>query len=328
MPRLLIVLLLVLLAGCSSNSFFSAAPAWHTVAKGETLYSIARQYGQDFKRLASRNQLKKPYTIFPGQKLRVALTTSARASSTHAPYSGNQTSPYGGNQVTPWKGAIAKPWQGNLKQPWQGEADQKKQLAANTSKPAKRANSGAAYQAKKNAKATSGKYSKPKITSSKKPSPKVKPKPSVRKSVAALTGVNKKHSSNNSKKWRALKWRWPANGTVSGRFSPSRELQQGIDIAGRKNASVTAAEAGKVIYSGSGLRGYGKLVIIKHSELFISAYAHNQLLLVKKGDFVKSGQKIAEMGSTPQKKVHLHFQIRYDGRAVDPLKYLPKRVGG
>lgn len=118
-------------------------------------------------------------------------------------------------------------------------------------------------------------------------------------------------------------WRWPANGKLLGTFGQGGG--KGIDIAGERNTPVLAAASGKVVYSGDGLRGYGKMLIVKHSDEFLTAYAHNHALLVKEGDWVKGGQKIAEMGDTDSDRVKLHFEVRQYGKPLDPLKYLPER---
>ena len=120
----------------------------------------------------------------------------------------------------------------------------------------------------------------------------------------------------------ALEWSMPTNGKVIGEFSELAN-RKGIDIAGKLGQSVIASAPGKVVYSGSGLRGYGKLVIIKHNKTYLSAYAHNDQLLVKEGQTVARGQKIAEMGNTDADQVKLHFEVRRFGKPVDPAKYLP-----
>ena len=118
-----------------------------------------------------------------------------------------------------------------------------------------------------------------------------------------------------------IKWIWPTEGRVSSHFSKSTK---GMDISGKTGQPVLASAAGKVVYSGTGLRGYGKLIIIKHNNAYLSAYAHNNKLLVKEGQTVSRGQIIAEMGKTDSKLVRLHFEIRKNGKPVDPLKYLPR----
>lgn len=120
-------------------------------------------------------------------------------------------------------------------------------------------------------------------------------------------------------------WQWPTQGTMVGRFAPNGSLNKGIDIAGDLGQPVFAASDGLVVYAGSGLRGYGELLIIKHDDVYVSAYGHNRRLLVREGQQVKAGQTIAEMGSTGTDRVKLHFEIRRQGKPVDPLQYLPRR---
>ena len=120
----------------------------------------------------------------------------------------------------------------------------------------------------------------------------------------------------------ALEWGLPARGKLIAGFSKSAN-RKGIDIAGARGQAITASAAGKVVYAGSGLRGYGKLVIIKHNATYLSAYAHNERILVKEGQSVRKGQQIAEMGNTDADQVKLHFEIRRQGKPVDPARYLP-----
>jgi lipoprotein NlpD len=120
-----------------------------------------------------------------------------------------------------------------------------------------------------------------------------------------------------------LNWLWPANGQVIAGFDEQRS--KGLSIAGKAGDPVLAAADGKVVYAGSGLRGYGNLVIVKHNNVYLTAYAHNQTLLVKEEQNVKRGQKIAEMGATDSDRVQLHFEIRKQGKPIDPAKLLPAR---
>lgn len=119
-------------------------------------------------------------------------------------------------------------------------------------------------------------------------------------------------------------WQWPAQGKLVRTYQQSAP-RQGVDIGGKLGSPVVAAEAGRVVYSGSGLKGYGKLIIIKHDDRFLTAYSFNRRLLVTQGDEVKAGQKIAEMGKGPHNEVMLHFELRQDGEPVDPLRLLPPR---
>lgn len=119
-----------------------------------------------------------------------------------------------------------------------------------------------------------------------------------------------------------LDWVWPAKGKIVGTFSETANLK-GIDIAGSAGQPVLASAAGTVVYAGTGLRGYGKLIIVKHNKTYLSAYAHNREILVKEGEKVTRGQKIAEMGNTDASEVKLHFEIRRMGKPMDPARYLP-----
>ena len=142
-----------------------------------------------------------------------------------------------------------------------------------------------------------------------------KPVPVVAENKPATTAVARS----------AKGWVWPTQGSVISRYSSNSSLNKGIDIAGSLGQSVLAASDGTVVYAGSGLRGYGELIIIKHNETYVSAYGHNRRLLVREGQQVKAGERIAEMGSTGADRVKLHFEIRRQGKPVDPLQYLPKR---
>ncbi len=118
-----------------------------------------------------------------------------------------------------------------------------------------------------------------------------------------------------------LAWIWPAQGQVLAGFDEAKN--KGMDIAGKAGDTVVASADGRVVYAGAGLRGYGNLIILKHNNTFLTAYAHNQTLLVKEDQSVRKGQKIAEMGSSDADRVKLHFEIRRQGKPVDPAKYLP-----
>lgn len=139
--------------------------------------------------------------------------------------------------------------------------------------------------------------------------------------------INKKgKKSRNVEQVTVLtRWRWPTIGHVVRRFQPGNQGKTGLEIGGKYRQSIYAAEAGKVVYSGSGLIGYGKLIIVKHSKRFLTAYGYNSELLVKEGDSVKSGQAIAKMGRSPSNRAALFFELRKDGKPVNPMRYLPKK---
>jgi lipoprotein NlpD len=126
----------------------------------------------------------------------------------------------------------------------------------------------------------------------------------------------------------APQWQWPTQGALVYRYGNKAEIASGIGIGGREGQNVSAAAAGRVVYAGSGLAGYGQLVIIKHNDTYLSAYGHNDRLLVVQGQEVRRGEKIAEMGLSPKRQPRLHFEIRRNGMPVDPLPYLgPARAG-
>jgi lipoprotein NlpD len=120
-------------------------------------------------------------------------------------------------------------------------------------------------------------------------------------------------------------WRWPTDGKIIDNFSSSEGGNKGVDIAGSRGQPIFATADGRVVYAGNALRGYGNLIIIKHNDDYLSAYAHNDTMLVREQQEVKAGQKIATMGSTGTSSVRLHFEIRYKGKSVNPLRYLPQR---
>lgn len=148
-----------------------------------------------------------------------------------------------------------------------------------------------------------------------------KTKPVVTKK-SQLKNHKKQRVEKNLKKILKVRWQWPLRGSLERKFS-SKEGRDGIDITARKSVIVKAAADGKVVYSGSGLIGYGNLLIIKHNEEFLSAYGFNRRLLAKEGAFVKAGDQVAEAGLVNGRR-KLHFEIRRKGKPVNPLRYLPR----
>ena len=231
----------------------TSRPAYHRVRRGETLYSIAWKNRLDFRQLAQWNRIKSPYTIYPGQRLRLRPLSTSVAKKTHSrPKSGVNSTP-------------------------------KKKDSAVSSKSAG------------------------KITSR----PSISPK-----------SVAKAHKDMPSRK---LQWQWPIKGRIVQGFSRRDPTRKGLKIDGRIGQPVHAAESGKIVYSGSGLIGYGQLIIIKHDKDYLSAYGHNRKLLVKEGDAVAKGERIAEVGVAGGGKSVLHFEIRRKGKPVDPVLLLPRR---
>lgn len=147
----------------------------------------------------------------------------------------------------------------------------------------------------------------------------VRTKPKVRTNPRLVERAPHKSQATN------IKWRWPLTGEMISPFSLQGKVNKGVDIAGRLGDSVASAADGVVVYAGSGLGGYGKLVIVKHDAHFLSAYGHNRLIFVKEGESVKAGQIVAEIGSSGSDLAMLHFEIRQDGKPKDPLHFLPRR---
>lgn len=247
------VLALVLMLGaCASDPTRGFGPGY-TVRRGDTLYSIAWRYDIDTQELARWNGIAPPYTIYPGQRLRMSAPLAAAQ-------------------------------------------DNASQGAARPSTPAPR--TPPMHQAPAGKPATGAATPAPRTTL---------PVP------------------DESRPASALRWQWPADGAVIRTFSADAAGKKGIAIAGSPGQPIRASADGTVVYSGSGLIGYGQLIIVNHNKNFLSAYAHNQRILVKEGDRVAAGQQIAELGSTGTDRPMLHFEIRLNGKPVDPLGYLPKR---
>ena len=257
----IVVLAVAAIGGCSSRVIRESGTAsvvqpskpkygvTAVVRRGDTLYRIASSNGIAVRDLAAWNGIAEPYTIQPGQRLKLYPSTGSHPSTT----------------------------------------------TAGTTVPSKSA-------------------TPPRTSTAAKPAT-AKPEPiaPVAPTVPARSEIS------------GFKWRWPADGDLIGRYEAGDPTKQGVDIAGNGGAAVRAAADGVVVYSGSGLVGYGELVIIKHSEQWLSAYGHNRSRLVNEGQLVKAGEQIAEMGRSGAARDMLHFEVRYNGKPVDPLLYLPRR---
>lgn len=265
---------------------------FYTVKKGDTLFRIALESGQNYRDIVTWNNLTNPNDIKVDQVLRVAPPDGVQTGAIVAPASGTS-----GIEVKPLSSPSASnsaPAAGNNKTVPRGE---------------KRAYSDSTLAELEKPDVVSPAAS-PAVATTPEPQAAVKPEP-ARPAVAAPSGDEE-----------AVSWVWPAEGKVVGNFDSGKK---GIDIAGKIGQPVIAAGAGKVMYAGSGIRGYGNLVIVKHTNNLLSAYAHNKTILVKEGQSVTKGQKIAEMGNSDSDSVKLHFEIRQQGKPVDPSKYLPSR---
>ncbi len=264
---------------------FANDRGYHVVQKGETLYSIAYAYEVDFRTLARWNGIGSDFKIFPGQRLKLS----------------------GPKAVIPDSENRQKNDE-NVKTSTVFEAPRAKELPNPAPTPP------VAVSPVTESSTPSAAPVEPKRESV--TTPQVPPKNSTN-----LSTPNVDQYWANGKP----KWLWPAPGKVIKTFSNTPTGNKGLNLAGKTADPVRAAAPGRVVYAGSGLRGFGNLIILKHNEDFLSAYAHNHRLLVKEDDVVKSGQVIAEVGKSGTDIEQLHFEIRYQGTPVDPLKYLPKR---
>jgi lipoprotein NlpD len=297
-----VLLLSGVLSGCASkypapvddrsqSTSTAAAKDTYVVKPGDTLYSIARAHGLDHRELIALNNIENANQIAVGRVLKVKPKSADASSDTSVTpvTSGEVVSrPIGDEQAIEQK-------------PLDGRA------GANTE------------TLKREPKAGKEKYSDEALAQAQ----------SAGQIAPAAASAAPGETSPDAKATEPaaggddVGWIWPANGKTIGTFSEGGN--KGVDIAGKAGDAVIAAGDGKVVYSGTGLRGYGKLVIIKHNNTYLSAYAHNQNILVKEGQSVTKGQKIAEMGNTDADQVKLHFEVRRSGKPVDPLKYLPQR---
>lgn len=171
--------------------------------------------------------------------------------------------------------------------------------------------------AKSPGQATTKAASSPTKSVATKPGPVAKAKSITKPAAASKTTISKTGDPKS--------WKWPTQGGVLRTYVAGDPARNGLDIAGKEGQAITASASGQVVYSGSGLIGYGELIIIKHSEKMLSAYAHNKVRLAKEGEQVTGGQKIAQMGRNTANEQLLHFEIRAHGKPVNPLIYLPKK---
>ena len=277
----------------------------YKVQRGDTLYSIAFRHGVDYRDLAGWNGIGAPYTIFVGQDLRLAAKSQSGASRPVAASPPPARPAVSAPAVVAASPTAAKP-AGSAPPPFEDVKESPPAAAAAPATVTAAAPVSAAQPV------TSAPPPKP-VETNPAPPPTVSP-PAVAPPPPQSANVS-----------GDVAWRWPADGQVIGSFVSGDQTKQGIDIAGKAGDPVRAAADGTVVYSGNGLIGYGELIIVKHSPGFLSAYGHNRKRLVKEGDHVKSGQVIAEMGSSSASRDSLHFEIRKNGKPANPVDYLPRR---
>jgi lipoprotein NlpD len=285
MVRGLVVAVIALaLNACSSMRW---DPDEYPVSSGDTIYSIAWKYEIDPFELARWNNISSPYRIYPGQRLKMKPGAASKAPSQSTSAARNEPRP---EAITVRKGDTLY-----------GLAKQYDMSASRLA-------------------SINGLKSPYVIT----PGQKLKLEaPAAGGTKTASTSKKKTRTASLPDDNREISWQWPIQGKLITTFKSNKSGRKGIDIAGREGKDIKAAAPGKVVYSGNGLISYGNLVIIKHNRTYLSAYAHNRKLLVREGDSIKAGQVIAELGKTGADSPRLHFEIRKNGKPVNPLNYLP-----
>lgn len=318
-------------------------PEFYAVRPGDTLRSIAAANGTDARTLAELNQLADANRLQVGQVIRLRpATTAAAPAPAPAPApadEGVQINTIGG------VGSIeSRPLEGSVQsRPLEPPPADARAAPSSAGAPAAPAPGATLGVVKSEPRAFKLPYSEenlalvqrgeaprveaPAAAPSVTPAPAVPPKPEPPKPDASASAppvapADAPRTRPDANDRDRVDWLWPAAGRVVEKFEGNNK---GVDISAKVGEPVTAAAPGRVMYAGSGLRGYGQLIIIKHNETYLSAYAHNSRLLVKEGQSVTRGQKIAEVGQTDADRPKLHFEIRRAGRPVDPLDYLPPR---
>ena len=265
----------------------------YKVNKGDTMFLIAYLTGMDVKDLASMNNMKEPYSLSVGQTLKISNCSTKTVTTTVPVKTTAPTAPTAPAEpeVTYTPGANGT------------------QIGSD----------GTVIGPIKAGVATGG-TSTPTFTNN-------TPSTPVTTTTTQVETTNNTPVNANVVAPVAsnVAWQWPTQGNVIQGFSNTDGGNKGIDISGSRGQEVKAAASGRVVYAGNALRGYGNLIIIKHNDDFLSAYAHNDKILVSDQQEVKAGQEIAKMGSTGTNAVKLHFEIRYKGKSVDPVRYLPRR---
>ena len=261
----------------------------YKVNKGDTMFLIAYLTGMDVKDLASMNNMKEPYSLSVGQILKIS-NCSTKTITTTVPVKTTAPATPAEPEVTYTPGANGT------------------QIGSDGTVigPIK---SGVG----------NGEPSKPVFTNN---TPSTPATTTTQVETTNNTPVNANVVAPVASN---IAWQWPTQGNVIQGFSNTDGGNKGVDISGSRGQAVKAAANGRVVYAGNALRGYGNLIIIKHNDDFLSAYAHNDKILVSDQQEVKAGQEIAKMGSTGTNAVKLHFEIRYKGKSVDPVRYLPRR---
>ncbi|MGO1533787.1 MAG: peptidoglycan DD-metalloendopeptidase family protein [Halomonas sp.] len=319
----------------------------YTVKAGDTLYGIAWQHNLDYRQLAAINNIDAPYQIRPGQT--IALREGAPSTATASNQAANNGSDGGGAVATglnPQTASVANDeqeldWllpdesaiQRNQRLTAERDAvDATEQVAEPSAgnEPSASIETPAATPEPEEVVAAAEPESEPEPAQQPAPQPEPQPasepEPEPQPQVAAASqSASADRSSRTYAPAETIAWQWPTDGNVVGEFGQGDSITAGIDITGEKGQPVKAAGPGIVVYAGSGVRGYGNLILLKHNDQFLSAYAHNDSLRVSENDVVEVGEVIATMGDSDAENVRLHFEVRRDGQPQDPLEFLPSR---
>ena len=334
--RLFLVLTLALfISACGSSRpapvvEIGAAPLFinqgrmHRVNAGETIYAIAWMYDLDFMALARANNLQDPYTLTTGQLLRVDVRSTPQVASTapsaNPPSEGVRVSAVttaGGISRTPIGGGSGGLQRTPLPESEPAGGGTRTTLPPLDLPPLDLPPPGEAPAAPPVA---IGERPVPAPAPAPEPTPVVVTPPQVAPAPGTPPPAPPSPAAD-----APITWAWPSSGQLIGRFSESDIDGKGLKFAGRRGDPVLAAADGQVVYAGRGLLRYGDLIIIKHNDRFLSAYAHNDRILVQEGAFVARGEKIAELGSSGIDRDMLHFEIRVEGQPEDPMRFLPPR---
>ena len=301
-------------------------PKTYTVKRGDTLYQIALDHGLDYRELAAWNNITDINRISVGQTLALSAPGQPGAPAGGAPATGVVTAPLvttppvtpSGSEIRPPTSLQPGSARGNtatfktepraVKLPYSEQALAQLQQASPVAPPP----------------VTMAQEARPLPAPAPPPPAPPPPVPAASAPGVATAPPQARVESGHVPEIddEKIDWIWPATGKLISGFSETANLK-GIDIGGKAGQPIVASASGKVVYAGTGLRGYGKLIIVKHNATFLSAYAHNREITVKEGQQVTKGQKIAEMGDTDADQVKLHFEIRRLGKPVDPTKFLP-----
>ena len=298
----------------------------YTVKAGDTLYGIAWQHNLDYRQLAAINNIDAPYQIYPGQTIALregagGMSTSSGSNASPASTSGavatglqpQATAVASNDQELDWllpdESAIERNQRLTAERAERTAVEASQQVAAAANAPVESTNQ------------------QPPAQPAQEPAPTPEPTPEPEPEPAAqpTQTVRTDRSSRTFTPAENIDWQWPTDGQVIGEFGQGGSITAGIDIAGQKGQPIRAAGPGIVVYAGSGVRGYGNLILLKHNDQFLSAYAHNDSLSVKENDVVEAGEVIATMGDSDADAVKLHFEVRRDGQPQNPLDYLPSR---